>query len=98
MKGFSFSCMKVVAAAAIMVAIFSEIHMSEAVTCDVMQLVSCAPAMSSDVPPPSSCCSNLKAQQPCFCGYMKDPSLKQYISSPGAKRVAKDCGIAIPAC
>ncbi|WCJ25327.1 Bifunctional inhibitor/lipid-transfer protein/seed storage 2S albumin superfamily protein [Euphorbia peplus] len=90
MKVISFSGMKVVAAAVMMLVIFSEMHMSDA-ACDVSQLSSCASAITSNVPPSGTCCSKLKAQQPCLCGYMKNPKLKPYISSPGAQKVAKTC-------
>ncbi|WCJ25329.1 Bifunctional inhibitor/lipid-transfer protein/seed storage 2S albumin superfamily protein [Euphorbia peplus] len=85
----------VVAAAVMMVVILSEMHMSDA-ACSISELSSCASAIGSTAPPSSSCCNSLKVQKPCLCGYLKDPSLQKYIS--GAKRVAKDCGIAIPKC
>ncbi|WCJ25330.1 Bifunctional inhibitor/lipid-transfer protein/seed storage 2S albumin superfamily protein [Euphorbia peplus] len=98
MKFLSFSGMKALAVAVMVLVILSELHMSDAANCNISQLRSCAPAMSSNATPSRGCCNNLIAQQPCLCGYMKDPSLKQFVSSPGAQRVSKFCGISIPRC
>ncbi|KAG5623643.1 hypothetical protein H5410_008861 [Solanum commersonii] len=48
--------------------------------------------------PSQDCCARLKSQQPCICGFMKDPNLKQYVNSPNARKVAGQCGVSIPSC
>ncbi|XP_020219334.1 non-specific lipid-transfer protein 2 [Cajanus cajan] len=72
--------------------------MAEAVNCTPTELSSCLAAISSNAPPSTTCCQKLKQQKPCLCGYLKNPSFKAYVSSPGAKRVASACGVAIPSC
>ncbi|KAL2896550.1 Non-specific lipid-transfer protein 2 [Bienertia sinuspersici] len=66
---------------------------TEAVTCSAVQLSPCAPAIMSNQKPSPACCSKLKEQKPCLCGYLKNPSLRPYINSPGAKRVASTCKV-----
>ncbi|KAK4284172.1 hypothetical protein QN277_001040 [Acacia crassicarpa] len=73
-------------------------HMTEAVTCSPVALSPCMGAISSSSPPSSQCCQKLKEQKPCLCGYIKNPSFKQYVSSPGGKKVISSCGIPIPTC
>ncbi|XP_028784392.1 non-specific lipid-transfer protein 2-like [Neltuma alba] len=73
-------------------------HMAEAVTCSPAALSSCMGAISSSAPPSSECCQKLKEQKPCLCGYLKNPSLRQYVNSPGAKKVVSSCGIPFPTC
>ncbi|PKI69942.1 non-specific lipid-transfer protein 2-like [Punica granatum] len=67
-----------------------------AVTCVASELASCLPAMTSPAAPTTECCTKLKEQQPCLCGYLKDPTLRMYWSSPNAKKVANTCGIPYP--
>ncbi|KAJ9173041.1 hypothetical protein P3X46_016217 [Hevea brasiliensis] len=76
----------------------TEVRLSNAVTCNVAQLSSCLPAISSSTAPSSACCSKLREQKPCLCGYLKNPNLKQYVNSPGAKKVANACGVTLPSC
>ncbi|XWS75500.1 hypothetical protein CRYUN_Cryun01aG0094500 [Craigia yunnanensis] len=96
MKRVSFVAFCVVALA---VVLFSgETRTAEAVTCDPSQLSPCAPAITSSTPPSATCCSKLKEQQPCLCGYLKNPALKQFVGNPNAKKVASTCGVAIPNC
>ncbi|XVF20750.1 hypothetical protein REPUB_Repub12eG0030000 [Reevesia pubescens] len=96
MKRFSFVALCVVA---LVVALFSgETHTVEAVTCDPSQLSACSAAFTSSMPPSTTCCSKLKEQKPCFCGYLKNPTLKQYINNPNAKKVVSTCGVAFPKC
>ena len=73
-------------------------RMAEAVTCSPLTLSPCAGAISSSSPPSSLCCQRLKEQQPCLCGYLRNPSLRQYVNSPGAKKVASACGVPTPSC
>ncbi|WCJ25331.1 Bifunctional inhibitor/lipid-transfer protein/seed storage 2S albumin superfamily protein [Euphorbia peplus] len=71
---------------------------SNAVNCSVSELQPCLPALNSTAPPSNGCCGKLRQQQPCLCGYMKNPNLKKYVNSPGAKRVAAACKVPIPNC
>ncbi|XP_028784391.1 non-specific lipid-transfer protein 2-like [Neltuma alba] len=73
-------------------------HMAEAVTCSPAALSPCIGAITSSSPPSSQCCQKLKEQKPCLCGYLKNPSLRQYVNSPGAKKVASSCGVPFPSC
>ncbi|XP_022759948.1 non-specific lipid-transfer protein 2-like [Durio zibethinus] len=86
-------------AVALVVLLFSgETRTAEAVTCDASQLSPCLAAITSSKPPSATCCSKLKEQQPCFCGYLKNPTLKQFVDNPNSKRVASTCGVAYPKC
>ncbi|KAL8532052.1 hypothetical protein ACS0TY_008599 [Phlomoides rotata] len=71
----------------------------EAVTadCNPTELSPCLAAITGGQSPSADCCSKLKAQQPCFCTYLKNPALQQYVASPNAKKVAGICGVTIPA-
>lgn len=66
--------------------------------CSATQLAACAPAIISGSPPTASCCSNLRAQEPCFCQYARNPAYSSYINSPNARRTLASCGIAVPSC
>ncbi|AQK64778.1 nonspecific lipid-transfer protein precursor [Zea mays] len=66
--------------------------------CSAAQLAACAPAIISGSPPTASCCSNLRAQEPCFCQYARNPAYSSYINSPNARRTLTSCGIAVPSC
>ncbi|MFS8023636.1 putative bifunctional inhibitor/plant lipid transfer protein/seed storage helical [Helianthus anomalus] len=85
-------------AAAILVMILAGSQAAMAVTCQVTELAPCASAISSSSPPSQQCCTKLKEQRPCLCQYMKNPSLKAYVSSPNAKKVSKTCGVPVPKC
>ncbi|WZY83998.1 hypothetical protein YC2023_030382 [Brassica napus] len=69
---------------------------AEAVTCSPMQLSPCAAAITSSSPPSALCCAKLKEQKPCICGYMRNPSLRRYISSPNARKVSNTCKFPMP--
>ena len=71
---------------------------AEAVTCTPTELSPCAAAISSSSPPSGACCTKLKEQKPCLCGYIKNPSLRQYVNSPGAIKVLSSCGVTKPKC
>ncbi|KAB1211239.1 putative non-specific lipid-transfer protein AKCS9 [Morella rubra] len=71
---------------------------AEAVTCSPTELSSCSAAITSSAPPSKTCCTKLKEQTPCLCGYLKNPNLRQYVNSPGARRVASSCGVPFPRC
>ncbi|KAK9106679.1 hypothetical protein Syun_022690 [Stephania yunnanensis] len=71
---------------------------SSAVTCNVLELAPCLPAMTSPAQPSGDCCAKLREQKPCLCQYKKDPTLRGYVDSPNARRVASTCGVAFPTC
>ncbi|KAK8477355.1 hypothetical protein V6N13_102706 [Hibiscus sabdariffa] len=71
---------------------------AKAVTCDPTQLGSCMSAFISAANPTDTCCSKLHEQQPCLCGYINNPTLKPYVDSPNAKRVASYCNVPSPHC
>ncbi|CAI9259884.1 unnamed protein product [Lactuca saligna] len=73
-------------------------EVATAVTCMVTELAPCADAFSSSSPPSQQCCTKLKEQRPCLCQYMKNPSLKSYVVSPNAQKVATSCGLPTPKC
>ncbi|PWA36240.1 lipid transfer protein [Artemisia annua] len=75
-----------VCALAILVMVLATPKVAFSATCSVNSLKPCLPAFTSSSPPTASCCTTLKQQQPCFCGYIKNPSLKQYVNSPNAKK------------
>ncbi|PWA36482.1 hypothetical protein CTI12_AA599830 [Artemisia annua] len=68
------------------------------VSCNPTQLMPCVSPIMLGTPPAAKCCSRLKEQEPCMCGYIKDPSFAKYVESPGAKKVAKTCGVPVPNC
>ncbi|KAJ9562348.1 hypothetical protein OSB04_007508 [Centaurea solstitialis] len=80
------------------IVLLGRIQKANAATCNPQELLPCAGSLSSGAPPSVACCSKLKAQQPCFCGYLKNPSLGQYINSPNAKKVVSACGVSVPKC
>ncbi|KAI3515689.1 hypothetical protein L1887_14592 [Cichorium endivia] len=85
-------------ALAFLVMVFPGSKMATAATCSVTQLSPCLPAFTSSSPPSAQCCTKLKEQSPCLCGYIKNPSLKAYITSPNARKVASTCAVPIPKC
>ncbi|KAF7114844.1 hypothetical protein RHSIM_RhsimUnG0075900 [Rhododendron simsii] len=96
------SQINVVLAAVVLVVLLgyeAEVSMAAAaVTCNHSQLDSCAHPILFGTPPSKLCCTKMKQQKPCFCKYVKDPSLKKYIKSPNAKKTAKTCGVPVPKC
>ncbi|PKI56761.1 hypothetical protein CRG98_022822 [Punica granatum] len=71
---------------------------AEAVTCSPLELSPCLGAITSSSPPSGQCCSKLREQRPCLCGYLRNPSLRSYVNSPNARRVAVTCGVPFPQC
>lgn len=69
---------------------------AESVTCKVTELMPCLPALTGQPKPTPACCTKLKEQKPCLCGYLKDPALKKFWSNPNAKKVADACKVPIP--
>ncbi|TYI29188.1 hypothetical protein ES332_A05G299100v1 [Gossypium tomentosum] len=69
-----------------------------AVTCNPIELSPCLAAVMSSTPPSETCCSRLREQTPCFCGYLNDPSLRQFADNPIIRTVGNACGVAYPQC
>ena len=66
------------------------------VTCDPTELILCLKKFGAS--PSQECCNKLKEQEPCLCGYEKDPKLKHYFDDPDAKIFALKCGVLLPKC
>nr|GMC79761.1 non-specific lipid-transfer protein 2-like [Ipomoea batatas] len=75
---------------AVLMLLLAEAQFSSA-ACDVQQLTPCLSALTSNTNPSQLCCKRLNQQKPCFCQYLKNPSLKMYLNSPAAKKAAKTC-------
>ncbi|CAJ2630663.1 unnamed protein product [Trifolium pratense] len=78
--------------------LLAKTELSMGVTCNALQLIACANAITSSNPPSAICCSKLKEQKPCLCQYLKDPNLKKLVNSPNAIKVADTCGSPFPIC
>ncbi|KAK4733417.1 hypothetical protein R3W88_007678 [Solanum pinnatisectum] len=78
----------------------SELLVTEAVTCSFTELIPCVGVITLSQPPSLACCIKLRKQKPCLCGYLKNPSLKPYVNSPNAQKVAKTYGVYLstPSC
>nr|KAJ0192584.1 hypothetical protein LSAT_V11C800446420 [Lactuca sativa] len=85
-------------AVTVLVVILAGSQIATAATCSVTQLSPCLPAFTSSARPSAQCCSQLKQQRPCLCGYIRNPSLRSYVTSPNARKVASTCGVSIPKC
>ncbi|KAA0064174.1 non-specific lipid-transfer protein 2-like [Cucumis melo var. makuwa] len=96
MKNLRFTSLHLLVVA--IVALLTGARVAEAVTCNTMQLSPCIGAITSTAPPSTTCCSKLREQQPCFCGYMKNPSLGGYVKSARAKAIISTCGVPLPKC
>ncbi|KAG5527972.1 hypothetical protein RHGRI_028786 [Rhododendron griersonianum] len=92
------SCASLLCALVVVLVVLAEARVTEAVTCNPMELSACQGSFTSSQPPAAGCCSKLREQQPCFCGYKNNPSLSQYVNSPNARRVASACGVSYPNC
>ncbi|BAU00919.1 Non-specific lipid-transfer protein [Vigna angularis] len=71
---------------------------AEGVTCSPVELSPCLGAITSSSPPTTACCQKLREQMQCLCGYLQNPSFKNYVNSPGSRRVASSCGVPFPIC
>lgn len=72
---------------------------AEAASCNPGSLSPCFGALTSNGPPSSTCCSNLKSQGPtCLCAYKNNPAFAAYINNPNARRVVSACKVAYPNC
>ncbi|KAF5750169.1 non-specific lipid-transfer protein 2 [Tripterygium wilfordii] len=82
----------------VVIMLATQINVSQAVTCNPSELSSCAPAIASGAAPSSTCCSKVREQRPCLCGYLKNPNLRQFVNSPNARKVSRSCGVPFPNC
>nr|GLL21531.1 Non-specific lipid-transfer protein 2 [Ipomoea trifida] len=68
-------------------------------TCDAKQLNPCLSALTFNLHPPPQCCERLNQQKPCFCQYVKNPKLKDYlVNSAAAKKVYELCKLYVIIC
>lgn len=81
-----------------LVVVVGLVAVTEAVECNVMDLIDCLPAFTSTAQPTDECCKKLKEQEPCFCVFIKDPIFEHYFNSPEAKKVEDKCEISVPKC
>ncbi|PWA54889.1 hypothetical protein CTI12_AA431070 [Artemisia annua] len=88
----------VVVVSALFLVLMSQVPGMDAANCNYLELVACAGAITSPQPPSTDCCSKVKEQKPCFCGYLRNPQLRQYVTPEEARRVAKQCGVTLPRC
>ncbi|KAL3614268.1 hypothetical protein CASFOL_042342 [Castilleja foliolosa] len=90
---------KVIAAWCLVVVLVAEVHhMVAAVDCDVADLAPACSGVIAGAPPSPECCGKLKEKLPCYCDYLKDPTLGPYIGSPIFKQVVTTCHITLPTC
>ncbi|ESQ28727.1 hypothetical protein EUTSA_v10019362mg [Eutrema salsugineum] len=68
------------------------------VVCDAKQLQPCLAAITGGGQPSGDCCAKLKEQQPCLCGFAKNPAFAQYINSANSQKVLAACGVPLPSC
>ncbi|KAK6925336.1 Bifunctional inhibitor/plant lipid transfer protein/seed storage helical domain [Dillenia turbinata] len=71
---------------AVVVLVLAQAEMSKAVTCTPTELSSCVSAITSSAPPSKLCCTKIKQQRPCLCQYLKNPTLKQFVNTPNARK------------
>ncbi|KAL3844901.1 hypothetical protein ACJIZ3_002304 [Penstemon smallii] len=83
---------------ALVVVLVAEVKDADAVNCNPMELGPCLGAFQGGGNPSPQCCGKLKEQQPCLCGYMKNPMFRPYVGSPNANMIAARCGVTIPNC
>ncbi|BBG99569.1 Bifunctional inhibitor/lipid-transfer protein/seed storage 2S albumin superfamily protein [Prunus dulcis] len=98
MMKLSYSGVALCVVVMVAVMVSEEARMAEAVTCSPVQLSSCLGPINSGSPPSTTCCQKLREQRPCLCGYLKNPSLRQYVNSPNARKLASNCGVPVPQC
>ncbi|RID76386.1 hypothetical protein BRARA_B03360 [Brassica rapa] len=58
----------------------------------------CWPELFDGTKPSTQCCGTLKAQQPCYCDFIKNPDLKKFATSREAHLALGFCGIPYPTC
>lgn len=83
----------------VVVLLLGEANVSvDAAICNPRDLNVCSAAFSSNSRPPPACCTKIKEQKPCYCQYIKDPSIGPLLRSPNAVRVARQCRVVFPRC
>ncbi|PWA71907.1 lipid-transfer protein [Artemisia annua] len=81
------------------VVLMSQVPSTDAANCNYMDLMVCSGAISSPPQPPSAaCCSKVKEQRSCFCEYLRNPTLRQFVTPEDAQRVAGQCHVGLPNC
>nr|GME08112.1 non-specific lipid-transfer protein 2-like [Ipomoea batatas] len=78
--------------------LIGQLRVTEAAQCSATELRPCASAINSGQAPSAACCSKLKQQTGCLCGYARDPRVAHYVNSPNARKVASSCGVSVPSC
>ncbi|KAM7524235.1 hypothetical protein LguiA_014137 [Lonicera macranthoides] len=86
------------AVAVLLVVALCQVAVTESVTCVFTELEPCFLPLMVDVPPSDECCAKFKEQEPCLCGYIKDPVYAEFIKSPLAPKVEQTCAIPAPQC
>ncbi|EOA26115.1 hypothetical protein CARUB_v10019541mg [Capsella rubella] len=66
--------------------------------CTDIEITGCVPAIILGTPPTAECCGKLKAQQPCYCDFIKNPAFRPLVTSPQAHAALGFCGIPYPSC
>ncbi|KAF7130294.1 hypothetical protein RHGRI_028799 [Rhododendron griersonianum] len=84
--------------ALVVVVVLANARVTEAVTCNPLELRPCLGAFTSGQPPSAGCCDKVREQKPCLCGYIKNPNLKKFVNSPNTRKVAAGCGVPYPKC
>ncbi|KAG5527978.1 hypothetical protein RHGRI_028792 [Rhododendron griersonianum] len=92
------SCASLLCALVVVVVVLAEARVTEAVTCNPLELRPCLGAFTSGQPPSAGCCDKVREQKPCLCGYIKNPNLKQFVNSPNTRKVGAACGVPFPTC
>lgn len=69
-----------------------------AAACNPSLLTPCAGPALFGGPVPAACCTQLRAQQGCLCGYARSPNYGGYIRSPNAARLFAVCRFPMPRC
>lgn len=76
-----------------LVLFLSELLVTEAVTCNVMELILCVTSIMISQSPSTRCCIKLKKLKSCLSMYLMNPNYKSYVKYPNAKRILKTCGV-----
>ncbi|BAB01987.1 lipid transfer protein-like [Arabidopsis thaliana] len=66
--------------------------------CNKIEITGCVPAILYGDKPTTQCCEKMKAQEPCFFYFIKNPVFNKYVTSPQARAILKCCGIPYPTC
>ncbi|MQM22254.1 hypothetical protein Taro_055304 [Colocasia esculenta] len=82
--------------ALVLLLVASQLPAAESATCNLNQLLPCSRAYFSSVPPSAACCAKVREQQPCFCQYLRNPNLRNYVNSPNTRRIEAACRVSYP--